>query len=64
MAPLPSTYNMPKMALYYDHTLLWILSDNALLVNVVKYADHSSMPRLLEQDERLYNDWDVKSDWS
>lgn len=55
---------MPKMALYYDHTLLWILSDNALLVNVVKYADHSSMPRLLEQDERLYNDWDVKSDWS
>ena len=52
------------MALYYDHTLLWILSDNTLLVKVVKYTDHSSVSRLLEQDERLYNDWDVKSDWS
>ena len=53
------------MALYYDSTLLWILSDNTLFgLRVVKYADHYSMPRLLEQDERLYNDWDVKSDWS
>ena len=52
------------MALYYDRTLLWILSGSTFLVKVVKYADHSSMPRLLEQDERLYNDWDVKSDWS
>ena len=52
------------MALYYDHTLLWILSDNTFLGKVVKYADHCSMSRLLEQDERLYNDWDVKSDWS
>ena len=41
------------MALYYDRTLLWILSGSTFLVKVVKYADHSSMPRLLQQDERL-----------
>ena len=42
----------------YQRTHFW------LKYKVVKYADHSSMSRLLQQDERLYNDWDVKSDWS
>ena len=53
------------MALYYDCIHFYGFYQAALfLVKVVKYADHSSMPRLLQQDERLYNDWDVKSDWS